>query len=167
MIPVIDGKPFEEAVRAVKNMVRSGLLNTPVTDGLKCRTTHHGQRRMNSESLKTMAQMLLPTPRANKDLDLDNEKLAKRNKGNLEEVIASIVCKGKLLPTATASAEKQGTTKDMRCGKSRKTALNHFVAKEIVGNNSQLNPLFVEEMMGFPYLWTLLPFLSRNGAATQ
>ena len=72
-----------------------------------------------------------------------------------------------LLPTPTASAEKQGTTKDMRCGKSRKTALNHFIAKEIVGNNFQLNPLFVEEMMGFPYLWTLLPFLSRNGAATQ
>jgi len=28
------------------------------------------------------------------------------------------------------------------------------------GKNSQLNPLFVEEMMGFPENWTALPFLS-------
>jgi len=31
------------------------------------------------------------------------------------------------------------------------------------GKVSQLNPLFVEEMMGFPLMWTTLPFLSRNG----
>ena len=29
--------------------------------------------------------------------------------------------------------------------------------------NSQLNPLFVEEMMGFPLMWTALPFLSPSG----
>jgi hypothetical protein len=27
------------------------------------------------------------------------------------------------------------------------------------GTTSQLNPLFVEEMMGFPENWTVLPFL--------
>lgn len=31
------------------------------------------------------------------------------------------------------------------------------------GETSQLNPLFVEEMMGFPLMWTVYPFLSRNG----
>lgn len=31
------------------------------------------------------------------------------------------------------------------------------------GKNSRLNPLFVEEMMGFPLMWTAYPFLSTNG----
>ena len=30
-------------------------------------------------------------------------------------------------------------------------------------DSPQLNPLFVEEMMGFPSMWTTLPFLSPNG----
>lgn len=39
------------------------------------------------------------------------------------------------------------------------------VMNEICGTRSQLNPLFVEEMMGFPENWTLLPFL--NGEMSQ
>lgn len=35
--------------------------------------------------------------------------------------------------------------------------------KKITGSTSQLNPLFVEEMMGFPLMWTALPFLSPSG----
>jgi hypothetical protein len=31
------------------------------------------------------------------------------------------------------------------------------------GESSRLSPLFTEEMMGFPFLWTTLPFLSQNG----
>ena len=31
------------------------------------------------------------------------------------------------------------------------------------GVSSRLSPLFTEEMMGFPFLWTALPFLSPNG----
>ena len=34
-------------------------------------------------------------------------------------------------------------------------------AREITGKTSQLNPLFVEEMMGYPTGWTLLPFLEN------
>ena len=35
---------------------------------------------------------------------------------------------------------------------------------ENVGEHSRLNPLFTEEMMGFPLMWTALPFLSQSGA---
>lgn len=35
--------------------------------------------------------------------------------------------------------------------------------KRVTGGTSQLNPLFVEEMMGFPLMWTALPFLSPDG----
>lgn len=31
------------------------------------------------------------------------------------------------------------------------------------GKNSRLNPLFCEEMMGFPLMWTACPFLSESG----
>jgi hypothetical protein len=32
------------------------------------------------------------------------------------------------------------------------------------GQTSRLSPLFTEEMMGFPLMWTALPFLSESGA---
>ena len=35
------------------------------------------------------------------------------------------------------------------------------------GTSSQLNPLFVEEMMGFPENWTLLPFLNGETKASK
>lgn len=47
--------------------------------------------------------------------------------------------------------------------------LEEVVAKIIqgtpceAGRISRLNPLFVEEMMGFPLMWTSCPFLSQNG----
>ena len=37
------------------------------------------------------------------------------------------------------------------------------IAHKVGGGTSQLNPLFVEEMMGFPLMWTALPFLSQSG----
>lgn len=37
------------------------------------------------------------------------------------------------------------------------------IAHKVGGGTSQLNPLFVEEMMGFPLMWTALPFLSPDG----
>lgn len=40
--------------------------------------------------------------------------------------------------------------------------LQTYITKKI-GETSQLNPLFVEEMMGYPLMWTTLPFLSQNG----
>lgn len=37
------------------------------------------------------------------------------------------------------------------------------IAHKVGGGTSLLNPLFVEEMMGFPLMWTALPFLSPSG----
>jgi hypothetical protein len=34
------------------------------------------------------------------------------------------------------------------------------------GQTFRLSPLFTEEMMGFPFLWTTLPFLKQNGASS-
>ena len=37
------------------------------------------------------------------------------------------------------------------------------IAHKVGGGTSQLNPLFVAEMMGYPLEWLTLPFLSQSG----
>lgn len=64
-----------------------------------------------------------------------------------------------MLPTPTASCYNTGTPADRKDGKTRKSQLNHLIARK-TGHASQLNPLFVAEMMGFPPDWTVLPFQS-------
>lgn len=64
-----------------------------------------------------------------------------------------------LLPTPTASDKNTGTTKERKDGASRMSDLKHNIAHQY-GRNSQLNPRFVAEMMGFPVDWTVLPFLN-------
>ncbi len=66
---------------------------------------------------------------------------------------------GRMWPTPTASCRNAGTTKDMKDGTPR-TELNHLVSRE-AGKSSQLNPLFVSEMMGLPMDWLVSPF--QNG----
>lgn len=39
------------------------------------------------------------------------------------------------------------------------------IAHKVGGGTSQLNPLFVTEMMGYPLEWLTLPFLSQSGGA--
>ena len=38
---------------------------------------------------------------------------------------------------------------------------------KIDGRTFHLNPLYVADMMGFPSMWTTLPFLSPNGGKNQ
>jgi len=64
-----------------------------------------------------------------------------------------------MLPTPTSSCQNAGTTIERTDGVSRRSELNHLVSQE-AGKSSQLSPLFVEEMMGFPKNWTALPFQS-------
>lgn len=108
------------------------LLPTPnATEGEKYTTKYNPDSQMGKGLTAMAVNGLLPTPRSNKanDVNLNNPKMAQRNKGNLEESVAEMI---------------QGTPYKN-------------------GGISQLNPLFVEEMMGFPLMWTTLPFLSPNG----
>lgn len=53
--------------------------------------------------------------------------------------------------------------KSFGIGGERDVTFSDFRKKETSGKTSQLNPLYVEEMMGFPLMWTTLPFLSPSG----
>ena len=122
--------------------------------------------------LAEMARIdLLPTPKSNQvnGCDLNNQKLAERNHKNLEEEIAKIVTQ-RLLPTTCTRDYKGGSTairKDR--GNQRTDILDSCIAvleSQVKGDGkpSRLSPLFTEEMMGFPLMWTTLPFLSASGA---
>ena len=112
---------------------------------------------------------LLPTPRSNKVTDVAmSEGLANRNKHNLEEEVAKLFV-GDLLPTPTCNdAINQSLPKSQE-------ERNDSIVKRILtgemgvsvpkedGQPFRLSPLFTEEMMGFPFLWTTLPFLRVSG----
>ena len=71
-----------------------------------------------------------------------------------------------MLPTPLTRDYKGGTTAIRKdTGKVRTDALDSLVKyAERDGGASRLSPLFTEEMMGFPLMWTALPFLSESGA---
>ncbi len=89
--------------------------------------------------------------RATKSHRLYFQLVAKTHR--IEEIESS------LLPTPRLNDYKGGTAKERVDGGSRKGELCHFISQQI-GKASQLSPLFVEEMMGFPKGWTASPFQS-------
>ena len=70
----------------------------------------------------------------------------------------------KLLPTPLARDYKGGTTAIRKDTGTVRYALDSLVKlMENAGEHSRLSPLFIEEMMGFPSMWTALPYLSESG----
>lgn len=85
-------------------------------------------------------------------------------------------CKGCFLPTPVAS-DHAGSCTIRKMTKSngapRTDSLRNMPAvigmdgDRLNGRVFQLSPLFVEEMMGYPLMWTTLPFLTGNGEKNQ
>jgi hypothetical protein len=110
---------------------KMGLLPTPnAREADKYAKKYNPNSQMGTTLTAMAVNGMLPTPRANKvnGIDLNNPKIAQRNKGNLEEAVAKII---------------------------QNTPLEG-------GKTSQLNPLFVEEMMGFPCMTTVFPYLKKE-----
>ena len=115
---------------------RGLILPTPTAgEGVKWTNTYNPNSQM-GQSLSAMAGSgMLPTPSA-------RDWKGKTNPGVVKEGSGCIY--GETLPDAVERMEKDsGQKKD--------------------GVTSRLSPLFTEEMMGFPLMWTTLPFLSLNG----
>lgn len=92
--------------------------------------------------------MLYPTPTA--------QDFKRRGPDSKQQGLPEAAYKG-LLPTPKANSWKTP------CEHGEGSPdLQTYIAKKI-GETSQLNPLFVEDMMGYPLMWTTLPFLSQNG----
>jgi len=158
----------------LRDIVENGLLPTPTaidstnaTATMKSTQVKEGS--MHSVTLtRAMAMALLPTPRANKvnGCNLNSEKLANRNKGNLEETVAMWNVSG-MLPTPAAVNYKGASSTEALKNRGRLKKKADDLANQFhqPGKSSQLNPRFVAEMMGFPPNWTELPF--QGGEANQ
>lgn len=130
-----------------------GLLPTPLTQGLK--TCEQGK------SIPIHWQGLMPTPMATEVYHPERVQIARsqgltcfRSRTNKEKdthpsgLMDFIDFHGLLItPGATDGGVRAAFNMEQ-------------IAHKIGGGTSQLNPLFVEEMMGFPFGWTTFPFLT-------
>lgn len=116
------------------------LLPTP------CQHNENGRSEGWSPSLLQVVSGLLPTPKARVPLDCPSER--ERNTPSME----SLAVMG-MLPTPTAVSDAKGG-----CTRSDESRQNDTLAHAPhglwgTGKTSQLNDLFVNEMMGFPIGW--------------
>jgi hypothetical protein len=132
-----------------------GMLPTPQASDFVGTVQQNNHSLRHIEHNSGWVAKLLPTPRANQvnGCNLNSENLANRNKGNLEETVAKWVTG--ILPTPTKSDFQHRNKSENWEGSDLVSTIS-----ETHGRNSQLNPLFVGEMMGFPPNWTVLPFQS-------
>jgi len=145
------------------------MLPTPIAGDWK------GQRRKDGTAnmLSGKASLgLLPTPTAydwntpRKPETFKAAQLKHKEKGvNLQNPLKQMAVMG-MLPTPTATDWK-GAYPPSSIDKfpARRNMMRNayqYENKEYNSKTSQLNPLFVEEMMGFPDNWTLNPFLNKK-----
>jgi len=145
------------------------MLPTPIAGDWK------GQRRKDGTAnmLSGKASLgLLPTPTSydwntpRKPETFKAAQLKHKEKGvNLQNPLKQMAIMG-MLPTPTATDWK-GAYPPSSIDKfpARRNMMRNayqYENKEYNSKTSQLNPLFVEEMMGFPDNWTLNPFLNKK-----
>ncbi len=150
------------------------LLPTPTAQDFKRRGPNSKQQGLPEAACKKM----LPTPTARSykhgSKITDGRSRRKISQGWTME-LNDLAVSG-LLPTPTMrdyqpSVSPAGLVR--KNGRRRDDALCNIPVmigqhcQQNDGKTSQLNPLFVEEMMGYPLMWTTLPFLSQNGDKSQ
>lgn len=104
---------------------------------------------------------LLPTP-----CSIEATKFTKTINPNSQmgQGLTALAVNGLLLtPSATDGLRSTMTMDSLKSHNKANANLAEPIAHKVGGGTSQLNPLFVEEMMGFPLMWTALPFLSPSG----
>ena len=132
-----------------------GLLPTVQTQGLKI-CNKEGK----TEFLKPF---LLPTPNASEGTKWTTTYNASSQMG---KGLTAMACSGLLLTPMAKDGMRSGMTMDaLKKHGEAKANLAEQIAHKVGGGTSQLNPLFVEEMMGYPLEWLTLPFLSQSGEA--
>lgn len=104
---------------------------------------------------------LLPTP-----CSIEATKFTKTINPNSQmgQGLTALAVNGLLLtPTVSDGIRANMNMQDLKKHNKENSNLAEQIAHKVGGGTSQLNPLFVEEMMGFPLMWTALPFLSPSG----
>lgn len=134
-----------------------GLLPTVVTQGLKV----HGK-----SGSEPLSPAMLPTPVAS---DCGSGRVNRSlSKGASERPTLALAARMGPLSTPTISVGLLPTPMAADCGvKSTGTERQDSLtkrARQMTGETSLLNPLYVEEMMGYPSGWTMKPFAELSDA---
>jgi hypothetical protein len=118
------------------------------------------------------ASGLLPTPTARDEKNPsspDGERISRKKEQGYTIELNDLAAMG-TLPTPSARDWKgktnPGVTKEgsgCTYGETLPDTIGRVCSQEQDGQSFRLSPLFTEEMMGFPFGWTTLPFLSRSG----
>lgn len=147
-----------------------GLLPTPRAGGQEGYQTRAKRKGHNSamsylESAVDFMSIkgLLPTPTA---MDCTNATARMNSNqlktGSMHSVTLSRALSMGILPTPTANDMKNKTLPISQLKRNDSIVKRILIADSTVGRDSQLNPRFVLEMMGFPSNWTELPFLNGD-----
>ena len=159
--------------------IESGLLLTPTTreevmdtDKFKARMEKYDNG-TTVPNLATQVMGLLPTPQANcskgmnpQNVEARGSKLYNKKTGNQIQSSPEQWAKMGMLPTPVANDDNKtpeahlAMKARMKGGARKKITSLQVAMKAATGTRSQLSPLFVEEMMGFPKNWTASPFQS-------
>lgn len=156
---VLDMKSSRSLFRLVPSVrhtaeTESGLLPTAQTQGLKI--NRNGQS-------WPIPLALLPTPTA---VEEEKGTTVFNPTSQMGKGLKAMALNG-MLPTPTATDMGTGRV-NRSLGKNAKDRptlarlVREYIPKKD-GEITQLSPLYVADMMGFPLMWTVLPFLSHNG----
>ena len=119
---------------------KMGLLPTPMSTDI-----HHAQR---VEELKRSGKSGL--------------RCREKGRSGANGLMDYLDFHGLLITPSASDGLRSGFTMGTHKETKENGNLSQQIAHKIGGGTSQLNPLFVQEMMGFPYLWTELPFQSGD-----
>ena len=156
--------PSERPTEEIEYGLLQGLIPTPLASDARGGAAKlvRGKRLRNgqvfSATLKDFAESkMLPTQQT--------QGLKVCNKDGKTEFLNL----GLLLTPSASDGLKAGMSMESLKSHKKKNAeqsnLAEQIAHKVGGGTSQLNPLFVAEMMGYPLEWLTLPFLSQNGEA--
>ena len=157
--PLVVEREHPERVEALK-----------ATGATRINSRANGEQRPNGLIDFMQFYDMLPTPTCN---DAINQSLppsqAKRNDSIVKRILTGDIPSA-MLPTPRANKVNGCDLNNPKIAERNHANLEEEVAKMVIsqdvdaGKGFRLSPLFTEEMMGFPLMWTTLPFLSANGA---
>lgn len=117
-----------------------------------------------------LGNSLLPTPTAS-DGQRGGQKVNgnKKARSSGQTYSSNIVdlAVSELLPTPTAMSAKGNVTQNRGYYNLTDIIAVRYQIEPMDGGTSLLNPLYVEEMMGFPEGWVLLPFLKNSSKGNE
>ena len=149
----------------LSQVVYSDMLPTPnATEATKWATTYNEKSQMGSGLTAMALNGMLPTPCA-QDFKKRGENSKQRGLPEMFRTMDWLIT-----PMATDGKRALMTMNNLKAHrkpKAEKSNLAEQIAHKVGGGTSQLSPLFVEEMMGYPLIYLVLPFLSHDGDKKQ